>query len=92
MKHFDIQLDEEYAEKLADIQQQTNQDLSEVVQRAIDFYHKQLQPIRKNPLEIMKQSGFVGCVQAEPDLSVNYKSILRVNTLDNSRIDKKFPC
>jgi len=33
MKHFDIQLDEEYAEKLADIQQQTNQDVRQVVQR-----------------------------------------------------------
>lgn len=51
--------------------------MHQVVQRAIDLYHEQLQPIRKTPLEIMKQSGFVGCVQAEPDLSANYKSMLR---------------
>ncbi|MEH1908787.1 CopG family transcriptional regulator [Nostoc sp.] len=70
-------LDEEYADKLAYIQQQTNQAVTDVIKSAIELYYQQLQQEQKNALSVLIQTGFIGCGQADPDLSVNYKSILR---------------
>ncbi|XGV95525.1 MAG: CopG family transcriptional regulator [Leptolyngbya sp. BL-A-14] len=61
-------LDDDRADKLAYIQQQTQQDVSEVMQAAIDLYYEQLQPTSQTPLKAMQEIGFVGCIQAEPNL------------------------
>lgn len=71
------QLNESDASKLAYIQQQTNQDVTEVVKHAIDLYYQQLQVKHKNPLTLLEQTGFIGCGEASPNLSVNYKSVLQ---------------
>lgn len=68
------QLNKNTAAKLARLQQMTNQDLGEVLQQAIDLYYQQFQTLSKTPLTILQDSGFIGCIQAEPDLSANYKS------------------
>ncbi|MBN3946350.1 MAG: CopG family transcriptional regulator [Nostoc sp. NMS7] len=70
-------LDEEYADKLAYIQQQTNQAVTDVIKSAIELYYQQLQQEQKNALSMLIQTGFIGCGQTDPDLSINYKSILR---------------
>ncbi|WP_414568228.1 CopG family transcriptional regulator [Nostoc sp. CCY 9925] len=70
-------LDDEYAEKLAYIQQQTNQAVTDVIKSALELYYQQLQQQQKNPFSMLSQTGFIGCAEADPDLSVNYKSILR---------------
>lgn len=70
-------LDDDRAGKLAYIQQQTQQDVSEVMQAAIDLYYEQLHPTSQTPFQAMQESGFVGCIQAEPDLSTSYKTLLR---------------
>ncbi|MHC5773165.1 CopG family transcriptional regulator [Nostoc sp.] len=70
-------LDEEYADKLAYIQQQTNQAVTDVIKSAIELYYQQLQQEQKNALSMLIQTGFIGCGQADPNLSINYKSILR---------------
>lgn len=70
-------LDEEYADKLAYIQQQTNQAVTDVIKSAIELYYQQLQQEQKNALSMLTQTGFIGCGHADPNLSVNYKSILR---------------
>jgi len=70
-------LDQEYVDKLAYIQQQTNQAVTDVIKSAIELYYQQLQHEQKNALSMLTQTGFIGCGQADPDLSVNYKLILR---------------
>jgi hypothetical protein len=70
-------LDEEYAHKLNYIQKQTNQPITDVIKSAIDLYYQQLQ--QEKPLDLLTQTGFIGCGEADPNLSVNYKSILRDN-------------
>ena len=70
-------LNEEYADKLAYIQQQTNQAVTDVIKSAIELYYQQLQQEQKNALSMLIQTGFIGCGQTDPDLSINYKSILR---------------
>ncbi|MEH2374528.1 CopG family transcriptional regulator [Nostoc sp.] len=69
-------LDEEYADKLAYIQQQTNQAVTDVIKSALELYYQQLQQ-QKNPFSMLTETGFIGCGEADPKLSVNYKSILR---------------
>ena len=70
-------LDEEYADKLAYIQQQTNQAVTDVIKSAIELYYQQLQQKQKNALLMLTQTGFIGCGHTDSDLSVNYKLILR---------------
>ncbi|MEH2307157.1 CopG family transcriptional regulator [Nostoc sp.] len=70
-------LDDEYADKLAFIQQQTNQAVTDVIKSALELYYQQLQQEQKNPFSMLTQTGFIGCGETHPDLSVNYKSILR---------------
>ncbi|MBI4781848.1 MAG: hypothetical protein HY785_11075 [Oscillatoriophycideae cyanobacterium NC_groundwater_1537_Pr4_S-0.65um_50_18] len=74
----EIQLDEERADKLAQIQQQTQQDATELIDRmvseAIDHYYQQIQPPATDPLAKLKQSKFIGCFQGSPDLSTNSKA------------------
>ena len=78
----EIQLDEERARKLAYIQQQTQQDTTEVLQQAIDQSYERLVPqtpqsAKKTPLEIFQDSGLIGSIEADPTVSANSKSILR---------------
>ncbi|AHJ27642.1 ribbon-helix-helix domain-containing protein [Nodularia spumigena CS-584] len=68
-------LDEEDAHKLSYIQQQTHQTVTDAIRTAIDLYFQQLQ--QQKPLDLLTQNGFIGCGEAEPDLSLNYKSILQ---------------
>ena len=75
--NINTQLNESAAAKLAHLQQMTNQDLQELLQQAIDVYYQQFQTQSKTPMEILQDNGFVGCVQAESDLSANYKSIVQ---------------
>ena len=74
----EIQLDEDRANKLAHIQQQTQQDAAELLDRmvseAIDQYYQQIQPPETDPLAKLKQSKFIGCFQGSPDLSINSKA------------------
>ncbi len=69
-------LDEEYSHKIAYIQQQTHKGVTDVIKSAIDLYYQQLQQHYQNPLSVLMESGFVGCGEADPNLSVNYKSVL----------------
>jgi len=70
-----IKLNEEYASKLVYVQQKTDQqDIKAVIEAAIDAYYTQLEPPRKTALEIFRDSGFIGCIRADVDLSTNYKS------------------
>ncbi|KKD39291.1 hypothetical protein [Limnoraphis robusta] len=64
------------ARKLANIQQQTEQDVLEVIQSSIEIHYQQLQQ-QADPLAKLKQSPFVGCFQAEPDLAE--KSVITIH-------------
>jgi hypothetical protein len=72
-----MQLNETAAAKLAHLQQMTSQNLEEILYQAIDVYYQQFQTQSKTPLEILQDNGFVGCIQAESDLSANYQSIVQ---------------
>lgn len=69
------QLDDDVANKLTYIQQQTGQDTETILKAAIEQYYEQLQPPQKSVLDIFQDLGLVGCIDADPDLSTTYKSM-----------------
>lgn len=72
-----IELNKEYESKLIYVQQKTDQkDVKAVIEAAIDAYYSQLDSPQKTASEIFRESGFIGCVQADPNLSTHYKSIV----------------
>ena len=72
------QLTQKQAEKLALIQNQTQQSLEQILDSALDSYYQQfMQNYNKNNhLEKFNQIGFVGCIEAEPNLGEDCESIL----------------
>lgn len=70
----DIQLDDEAVQKLAYIQEQTNQDLSAAIKQAIEQYYNQINTTNKAPLKIFQELGLVGCFNGDADLSLDYKT------------------
>jgi len=88
----EIQLDEEQAEKLAQLQQQTQQNQDVVIKQAIETYYQQLQPVKEalqapedDRLAKFKHSKFIGSFSGSPDLSTNAKAIF------HSIMDEKYP-
>jgi predicted metal-dependent hydrolase len=77
MSQITTQIDRETTDKLTYIQQQTNQELPEILSAAIKDYHQKLkQKKQKTPFQLLEESGFIGCCSVESDLSVNYKQVL----------------
>lgn len=64
------------ASKIAFIQQQTQQDIGEILKSAIEMYYQNLQAVQKSPLQVLEETGFIGCCSIEKDLSTTYKSVL----------------
>jgi len=74
------QLTDEQAQKLAFIQQKTQQNPDEILGAALDYYYQQLSTNSTNHLENFSKIGFIGCIEAEPDLAENCESILLQET------------
>jgi hypothetical protein len=70
------QISDEEANKIAFIKQKTQQDISEILKLAIDLYYKRVQSAPISPLQLLEESGFIGCCSVENDLSTTYKSVL----------------
>jgi len=70
-------LDAEHLAKLAYIQQETQEDEIETIKQAIAFYYQHLQEQKHDPVFLLKQSGFIGCAEGNPNLSTTYKQELK---------------
>ena len=71
------QLDPRFIDQVKTIQKQTNQDINQIIQTAIDIYYQQITTQETDPLAALKQSEFIGCGESDPDLSSTYKSQLK---------------
>jgi len=72
--HINAYLDDNISHKLEYLTQTTHASVSEVIKQAIDFYYERTKPLQTNvATEMLLHSGFVGCGEAEPTLSENYK-------------------
>lgn len=72
------QLTQKQAEKLALIQNQTKQSLEQILDSALDSYYQEVMQIyhKNNHLEKFTKIGFVGCIEAEPNLAEDSEAIL----------------
>jgi hypothetical protein len=69
------QLDPKYTEKIASIQRQTQQDLSEILGKAIDLYYQTLEISTPTALQLFQSAGLVGCIDTDP--SVPYQTVIQ---------------
>ncbi|AWB67291.1 CopG family transcriptional regulator [Saccharobesus litoralis] len=83
MARINARLDDEYMAKLERLKSQMHTSTTEVLKLAIDdLYETQLNQ-KQAKLQALLNSDFVGCGEAEADLSSHYKSYL------NSDLSKK---
>ncbi len=68
-------LDAAVAKKLEYLKKRTRQSTTDVVRRSIELYYDS---VAKNDeaLELLEQSGFIGCAEGPRDLSKRYKAEL----------------
>ncbi|MTF40680.1 CopG family transcriptional regulator [Cyanobacterium aponinum] len=76
MLEINTKLTEKTADKLAYIQTQTQEEINQILELAIDNYYQKIKGKQKTSLELLEESGLIGCISAEPDLSTNYKSVI----------------
>jgi uncharacterized protein (DUF342 family) len=76
MLEINTQLNDKTANKLAYIQKQTHQEINEILAKAIDSYYQKIKDKKKTSLELLEESGLIGCISAESNLSTNYKSVI----------------
>ncbi|MDY6804877.1 MAG: hypothetical protein SXA11_13860 [Cyanobacteriota bacterium] len=69
-------IDEEQAQKLAFIQEKTQQNLDDILRVALEDYYEKVLNNSSDRLEKFSQIGFVGCIEAEADLAENCEAIL----------------
>jgi len=67
-------LDESRSKKLEFLRDATQLGTSEIVKRALDDYFDKVRTVR--PAEALRRSGFIGCGEAESELSTRYKDEL----------------
>ncbi|MDS4019595.1 MAG: ribbon-helix-helix protein, CopG family [Candidatus Competibacter sp.] len=70
------QLDDQRLKKLRYLVETTHASTSEVIRQAIDYYYSRINKDHPSAADVLIQSGFVGCGEASPEFSTNYKSEL----------------
>ncbi|HTU57086.1 MAG TPA: ribbon-helix-helix protein, CopG family, partial [Polyangiales bacterium] len=70
-KRINARIDDELAEKLAEIERLTGHGTSKIIKLALDAYMEHLRATTAAPKHGLAE--FVGCVDGESDLSLRYK-------------------
>lgn len=81
------QLTDEQAKKVAFIQDRTKQNAEEVLASALEYYYQYLLTASDTHLEKFSRVGFVGCIEAEPNLAEESESILMNSMADQSQME-----
>ena len=69
-------LDESHARKLELLRRRTGHRVSDLIKEAIDLYYEEVQATPERPADALAKAGFIGCGEADPVLSENYKQLL----------------
>ncbi len=71
-------LDDTHARMLDYLKAKTQAGISDVIKRAIELYYARERGAgdEETPFQIAERLGLIGCMEAEPDLSVRYKEYL----------------
>lgn len=71
-RRINARLDDELAEKLAEIERITGQGTSTIIKLALDAYMERLRTTTANHA----LSEFIGCAEGDADLATDYKELL----------------
>lgn len=69
-----IQLDEQHVKKIHYLEQQLNMQLESLIQKGIDVLYEQQQHKSSKAFQILQETGFIGCMEGDGNLSENYKN------------------
>jgi hypothetical protein len=83
-QRLNARIDDELAAKLESIRNLTKQSTTEVVREALEHYHRMLTQKPALAYQLLGESGFIGCGEAEPELSVQYKAALTESLADKT--------
>lgn len=75
-KRLNARLDDDLAEKLDLLQRRTRKNVTEIVRESIELYYRHTKEATDGARHLLEASGFVGCADAEVDLSARYKDLL----------------
>lgn len=76
-------IDEELAEKIEILRRRTNMGITDIVRASIELYYERFrEQQRSDARRIFEAAGFIGCAEAEPDLSASYKARLSESLSD----------
>lgn len=64
------------AHELEWLKRTTHASTTEVIKAAIRVYYRELKKTQAQPGALLREAGFVGCGEADPELSQNYKDAL----------------
>ena len=70
-------LADDEARLLTELRARTGQTVSEVVREALRRYFRELFSEQARPRNVLVDAGFVGCAEADPDLSTAHEDSLR---------------
>jgi predicted transcriptional regulator len=70
-------LDDSRSQKLDFLARTTRLSTSDIVKQALDVYYEQVRSRRPAPAAVLAETGFIGCGEASPELSDNYKEEAR---------------
>lgn len=66
-------LDNDQSRKLEFLVQKTGTNITQVIRDAIEAYFKQLTTQAESAEPVLRQNGFIGCAEADEELSLRYK-------------------
>jgi predicted transcriptional regulator len=70
-------IDPELADKIDRLRRRTNMSITDIVRASIELYYERFRAQEAaDAHRILVDAGFVGCGEAEPDLSTSYKDRL----------------
>lgn len=73
MKRVNARLTEDDARKLGYLSRHKGKSVSDVIRAAIQRYYRETRAAEATASGLIERSGFIGCGEAEPDLSTTYK-------------------
>jgi predicted transcriptional regulator len=69
-------LDDDHARKLDELCRRTGSSRTTVLRTAIERYYAEITAAPRRAAEILNQTGFVGCSEADAELASDYKAHL----------------
>lgn len=72
-------LDQKLDQKFAYIREHTGKNSSEIIRSAIEMYYEHLKKSQSSAWDVFQKAGFIAVAEAEPELSGQYKDILKTS-------------